>query len=135
MEESKEKVRKIQYNFVNFLWERLAAIERDLDEGRPFPAWKKTYRLLKYMPSAVKKELSEMAEKYNKIVNQYNTKVSKMMMSPYEKLRTRRHVVDRFAWTFTNDFIDKMMLLLDEREYLEIRARRVPTGYERAGYE
>ena len=128
-----ETVRKIQYNFNNFLWKCLDKIETAMDEGDYILAMERAVRLVNYLPAQIKKEFRPKAQTLRKRVIEKTKEIEGV--DDYTTRMRRLDFMQRLASRLVPEFINDLLIALDERGYLEVKPRQVPRGYEAAGYE
>jgi len=116
MSEQPEKVRDLQYSFSSFLWHNLTKIRENWDEGDIVHALSEAISLRTYLPIPVKAELKALADEITEKLNKtFETKASDFHSSMLVKHRESRRV----AQLYFKRYIDKMMICLDQRGYLE----------------
>ncbi len=115
-EREPEKVKDLQYSFSSFLWHNLMKIQENWDVGDIVHALSEAISLRTYLPIPVKDELRPLADEITEKMNKtFNAGSSDFHSSMLAKNRESKRV----AQFYFKRYIDKMMVCLDKRGYLE----------------
>jgi len=117
-----EKIRDVQYNFSNFLWHNLMEIHELESRGHYTEALILSVDLVKYLPPVVRAEL----EKHVREIKREIELVDEPFLNKHHfvRLLMRERKKNALAKKLLDDFICKMISLLDKRGYLEKRTPR-----------
>jgi hypothetical protein len=122
------EAKAVSTNFQGFLWTAITKIEQYEDEGDYAAALNKACRLIKYLPVNVKKKMEQDVEQITTFMNNiFQTKGGDF----YTSMLGRNHQLTNDASALLKQFMNKLMMLLDERGiYMEYKRKEVPTGFQ-----
>ena len=115
-----ERIKNLQFNFSNFLWRNLTEIHEQEAKGNYVDALILSLDLVKYLPPAVERSLREDVEK---IKHSLRDGVN-VGGHHYVRMLIKNRRKQALAKKFLDEFIRKMIALLDKRGYLEQRTSR-----------
>lgn len=123
-----EKIKGVQFNYVNFLWKALSKIWELQFEGNYAKALKTATDLIIYLPNAIKKKFRDRIAK----INENMRLISQNTDGPslFVKSVSRNRILQRYARTALNSFMDDLCTELDQRGYMEKVAPQIPHGRE-----
>jgi hypothetical protein len=120
-----EKVKGVQFTFVNFLWGELRKIRQDEVGGNYIAALNDLISLLKYMPKGVKDNFREQIKTVKKEIAQ-NMRVVDRAPSTFSKGFIKEKTMQTYCKRTFDEFMDAFLSELDGRGYLEMRGDAYP---------
>jgi len=120
-----ERVKGVQFNFVNFLWKEISYI-RDLEKsGNYARALQALCSLITYAPEGIKKEFREEAKKNSAKLRTTRGRGPSRFVQNIKRNEARQ----LYALSVFNDFMDRFCTTLDKRGYMEKVGPQVDEGY------
>jgi len=114
-----DRIKDIRFDFSHFLWHNLMEIHELESQGRYVDALVLSVDLVKYLPVVVRVELEEDANEIKHKIKMIDGDFSGKHHFVSRLMKTRRK--NALAKKMLDNFIRKMIGLLDERGYLEKR--------------
>ena len=112
-----ERVKGVQFNYVNFLWKELA-YARDLEKTGDYArALRVLISLMPYLPRGIKDKFKDRAKKIQEAIQQ----IEAGAQGPYAFNRSlnRNRDLQTYAFTVYRGFMDDLGSELDKRDYME----------------
>ena len=122
-----ERVKGVQFNYVNFLWKEIA-YARDLEKTGDYArALRVLISLMPYLPRGIKDKFKDRARKIQETIQQIEANSE----GPYAFNRSmnKNRRLQIYAYAVYHKFMDDLASELDKRGYMEKVGPQIPTGY------
>ena len=128
------EAKAVSTSFQGFLWSEIGKIREAENEGDLLTALNRACSLVKYLPVSVKEELQENVNQITELVNK-NFNIESSDFQTTMLLRNRQ--ANDSAQRYLKAFINKLMMLLDERGiYMEYkRKKQIPSNVSQQLFE
>ena len=121
-----ERVKGVQFNYVNFLWKEIA-YARDLEKTGDYAhALRVLISLMPYLPRGIKDKFKDRARKIQETIQ----KIEADTQGPYAFNRSlnRNRQLQIYAYAVYHNFMDDLASELDKRGYMEKVSRPVDSN-------
>jgi len=121
------EAKAVSTSFQGFLWSEIGKIREAENEGDLLTALNRACSLVKYLPISVKQQLQENVNQITELVNKnFNLESSDFQTT----MLLRNRQANDSAQRYLKAFINKLMMLLDQRGiYMEYK-RTIEEGHE-----
>ena len=121
------EAKAVSTSFQGFLWSEIGKIREAENEGDLLTALNRACSLVKYLPVSVKEQLQENVNQITELVNKnFNLESSDFQTT----MLLRNRQANDSAQRYLKAFINKLMMLLDQRGiYMEYK-RTIEEGHE-----
>jgi len=128
------EAKAVSTSFQGFLWSEIGKIREAENEGDLLIALNRACSLVKYLPISVKEQLQENVNQITELVNK-NFNIESSDFQTTMLLRNRQ--ANDSAQRYLKAFINKLMMLLDERGiYMEYkRKKQIPSNVSQQLFE
>ena len=128
------EAKAVSTSFQGFLWSEIGKIREAENEGDLLTALNRACSLVKYLPVSVKEQLQENVNQITELVNK-NFNIESSDFQTTMLLRNRQ--ANDSAQRYLKAFINKLMMLLDERGiYMEYkRKKQIPSNVSQQLFE
>jgi len=123
-----QKVKGVQFNYVNFLWKELARI-RDLEVQKEYvAAFHLSMSLMKYLPNDIQAKFTKDIENYRNVMRAIPEKVRSQAIDRFNADIRINDISQQYANKRLELFLSDVCKMLDKKGYMEKTAPIVPEG-------
>jgi len=114
-------------NYNSLLFGMLIKISEDWNRGDPEGALNRTFKFTVFLPTVLKKRIKKQRDFIKEALRKA---YQKQGVDFYTGHLVRNRAARRVAHSYLEPFLDEIIDWLDQRGYLEVKKRKVPTGSE-----
>jgi hypothetical protein len=123
-----EKVKGVQFNYVNFLWKEISWVEEKQKEGNFALGLQALIDLLYTVPKDIYEQFKDQMERIQREMAWLRVKVRQDAIDQFNLFVLEPKVLNRYAARELPVFIRAVCNVLDKRGYMEKTSPEVPEG-------